>query len=127
MAIQFTKADDFTKRTSEELKSIVMNEDVTIKFKLRKVLADRGMTMADLAKESGINYRYIHNYATEYFSSTLNLEHLLAMIIVLRITDISELLSIEIPEETKLRFEKDKELWKKNNWRPVYRRGQQDS
>ena len=126
MTYQFTSENDFTKKTSGLLKSFILGEEVSVNFKLKEVLKDRDFTAYALAKETGISYGVIHGYSTgkNMAASALNMEHLIAIIIALRVTDISELLEIEMPVETEDKFKKDLQLWKDNNWRPVYTKKQ---
>lgn len=127
MSIKFTKSEDFSKLANEELMSLVLGEDVGIKLKLEKLLKDRNINSVDLAKITGIRHATLRNYVRNDKSTTLNLQHAIAIIIALRITDISEFIEIDMDSETKKRFKADLKLWKENNWQPIYRKGQQDS
>lgn len=124
MAIQFRSSSDFTQKTNEQLKQLVTGEEVSIRINLKELLEDRGINISKLAEITGIRNTTLGNYVKNSHTSAISLEHLLAICIALRITDLSQLIQLEVPTATKSRWTKEVKLWKQNDWQPVYKKGQ---
>lgn len=124
--IKFSLPEEFDSRSNETLRSLVTGEDIQIRFKLEEVLKDRGINSNELAKITGLRPITIRNIINHAPTTSLNLSHLVAIIIALRITDLSEFMEIVIDDATENKFKNDLKLWKENGWQPVYNKGQQD-
>ena len=125
MAIQFSSAEDFNKLTSKTVIDLALSENVSVKIKLNEVAANRGISLYKLSKITGIRPATLSMYS-EGNPAVINSAHLLALIIALRITDISELIEIQMDSETEEKFDTDRKLWVENGWQPVYKERQQD-
>lgn len=120
MAIQFSSAEDFNKLTSKTVIDLALSENVSVKIKLNEVAANRGISLYKLSKITGIRPATLSMYS-EGNPAVINSAHLLALIIALRITDISELIEIQMDSETEEKFDTDRRLWVENGWQPVYK------
>lgn len=125
MAIKFSSAEDFNKLTSKTVIDLALSENVSVKIKLNEVAANRGISLYKLSKITGIRPATLSMYS-EGNPAVINSAHLLALIIALRITDISELIEIQMDSETEEKFDTDRKLWVENGWQPVYKERQQD-
>lgn len=75
--------------------------------KLATILEDRSLTMVELSKLTGLRVATISEIANMK-RTTINIPHMLVIAQVLRITDLSELYVLEMPEATYDRFIQDK-------------------
>lgn len=125
MAIQFSSAEDFNKLTSKTVIDLALSENVSVKIKLNEVAVNRGISLYKLSKITGIRPATLSMYS-EGNPAVINSAHLLALIIALRITDISELIEIQMDSETEEKFNTDRKLWVENGWQPVYKERQQE-
>lgn len=123
MAIQFRNESEFNQRSNQVIKDLVLSENVKVVFKLEQLIKERNLLMKDLAEITGIRAGTLSDYAKGN-PAVINSGHLLAMITALRITDISELLEIQMDSETADRFTTEKEKWKDSVWRPTYKKRQ---
>jgi len=125
MTISFKSKEDFSVRTAPALINLVLGEDVAIKINLKNILKDRKITAKRLSEVTGIDRGKLSNYMNADNMSVINLEHLLAICIALRITDLSELIELDISKSTESRWKKDLKLWHENGWQPVYKNKEQ--
>lgn len=125
MAIQFSSAEDFNKLTSKTVIDLALSENVSVKIKLNEVAANRGISLYKLSKITGIRPATLSMYS-EGNPAVINSAHLLALIIALRITDISELIEIQMDSETEEKFDTDRRLWVENGWQPVYKKDSEE-
>lgn len=77
---------------------------VQIKCKLGSILENMGLNMTELSLLTGIRYATIHEMVNNK-KNAFNMKHLLAIVIALRIKDISELFEIEVETEQNQYFE----------------------
>ncbi|WP_144466728.1 helix-turn-helix domain-containing protein [Bacillus nitratireducens] len=75
---------------------------------LGELLRERGMSQGDLSRLTGIRVATINDIAN-IKKLNVNWLHIVPIMIALRITDMSEIISVEFPDEVKERFEKDME------------------
>lgn len=125
MAIQFSSSEDFNKLTSKTVIGLALSENVSVKIKLNEVAANRGISLYKLSKITGIRPATLSMYS-EGNPAVINSAHLLALIIALRITDISELIEIQMDSETEEKFDTDRRLWVENGWQPVYKKDSEE-
>lgn len=125
MGIIFTDADSFSKKSTDTLKNLVLSEDIGLNFKLKELMEDRKVTSRELAQIIGVNESTISQYINAKSMATLNIHHILAICIALRITDLSELIELDISKGTESRWKKDLKLWHENGWQPVYKNKEQ--
>lgn len=83
---------------------------VSINFKLSNLLRERGLTTRDVAKMTGLRLATISDIATGKKGS-INLQHVICLMMFFRLTDINDLIEIHIPQEVKELFHKEVELW----------------
>ena len=126
MTIQFTSLADFPKATSPKVKELALTENVAIHFKLDEAVKKRGITIHKLSTITGIRPATLSTY-TVGNPTVINSAHLMAIIVALRVTDISELFEIQMDTETEEKFNKDKQLWIENGWQPIYKKDSEES
>ncbi|MEC3420526.1 helix-turn-helix transcriptional regulator [Bacillus thuringiensis] len=76
--------------------------------RLGELLREREMSQGDLSRLTGIRVATINDIAN-IKKLNVNWLHIVPIMIALRITDMSEIISVEFPDEVKERFEKDME------------------
>ncbi|PGM50851.1 helix-turn-helix domain-containing protein [Bacillus thuringiensis] len=76
--------------------------------RLGELLREREMSQGDLSRLTGIRVATINDIAN-IKKLNINWLHIVPIMIALRITDITEIISVEFPDEVKERFEKDME------------------
>ncbi|OAA90883.1 helix-turn-helix domain-containing protein [Clostridium ljungdahlii] len=85
--------------------------------KLDDVLKERGLSQQQLAEITGLRAGTITELVKGNKTSTSK-THIITVMIALRITDIRDLFDIEFDQETKERFDKEREKWVKENTIP---------
>lgn len=125
MPIKFTSASDFNAKTNERQISMVLGEDLSLRWKLAELLEERNMQKIELSRLTGIRASTITDYVeSDKPLATVNIGHLFAIMIALRITDISEILEVSMPKETVNRFRRERRAWIERGVAPSYRLGQ---
>jgi len=89
----------------------------TIKCNIAEVLAERGLSMQELADITGIRVASISELANVK-RSTISVPQLLVIAKALRITDLSELFEFTMPEATREQFEADQKIIEANGLLP---------
>ena len=79
-------------------------------FKLADRLKERNLTMRDFAKMTGLRLATISDMCNGKKQS-LNLHHVLISMIVLRISNIYDIIEIVFPEDIKVKFKYEAESW----------------
>ena len=79
-------------------------------FKLADRLKERNLTMRDFAKMTGLRLATISDMCNGKKQS-LNLHHVLISMIVLRISNIYDIIEIVFPEDIKVKFKCEAESW----------------
>lgn len=83
--------------------------DFTFRFRIKEVLEERGLTMQDLSNLTGLRTGALSILANNR-SATYNLSHLALIMTTLHITDISELIVVEMSNATRKELEKPFEM-----------------
>ncbi|MFC0232514.1 helix-turn-helix domain-containing protein [Vagococcus entomophilus] len=125
MTIKFTE-DSFSDKTNSAIKNTVLSADsMELRFKVNQLIAERRrttdgreFTQSTLAELTGIRKGDISKYCNNKFRPTINLSHLFAMMIALRVSDISEILEVRLPSEEKTKFIKQSAEWKQEGTMP---------
>ena len=86
-------------------------EGAEIIYKIDEALKARGITQQDLAKMTGINHTNISRWVNGKTGININKVHLLAIMVALRITDVSELISVKLPSELEKKYEEQQAEW----------------
>ena len=86
------------------------NLGVHLNFKLSDRLQERGLTTRKVAEMTGLRLATISDLCTGHKGS-INLQHLLFLMIYLRITDIRDIIDIELPTDWTADYEKDRTAW----------------
>lgn len=100
-----SKASDVTKHV------IATVPEIQIKTKLKQILDERKMSQAELGRLTGIPRNQINAFVNNKEGKSLGYHHIMAIMIALRLTDISQLLYVEMNEETVDQFNKEREMW----------------
>ena len=79
-------------------------------FKLADRMEERNLTVRALAEITGLRLATISDLMTGKKQS-INLHHILILMIALRITELTDLISIEFPKNKQLEFKKDRDKW----------------
>ena len=85
-------------------------DGITITSRLDDALAERGLSQKDLAEITGLRQASISELI-KGDKTSLNKLHIIVVMIALRITDMSEILSIEFDEKTKQKFDREAAEW----------------
>jgi len=91
--------------------------DLEFVFKIDDLLETRGLTQRDLSDLTGIPIGAVTDWVGGK-SGTINKVHLMSLLNALRVTDISELFEVKLPEDTEKQFKKDAKEWTKNQDMP---------
>jgi len=86
-------------------------EGANLIYKLDEVLKSRGVTQLELANMTGISKVTISKWVNGKTGININKVHLIAIMVALRITDITELIYIEIPSELENKYEEQSSEW----------------
>lgn len=105
------KTNDSIRETAMEL------ADANYVVKLDDLLKKRGMTQVDFSTLTGIRLATLVEFMNGSVTS-INKTHLVTMIACLRITSISELIDIELPEHKEKQYKKEAEQWKEEKRMP---------
>lgn len=105
---------DLTGRTGEKTLALLESIDnqIQIKTHLGRLLAERNMTQSELARVTGIGNNMISAFVANREGVKIGYAHIYALMIALRLTDISELLYVDMPDEIAGRFAKESADWK---------------
>lgn len=90
---------------------------IEIRFKLDDRLKERGMTLRDLNEICGLRLATISDIINGN-KSTINFQHLIAIMIVLRITDITEIFEIHFPDYLVDLYKHETREWIQRNEKP---------
>lgn len=101
------------KNINEVVNETIEQFHVNVKCNLGERLADLGLTIRELSLLTGIRYASVNELVNNK-KVTLNLQHLLAIMVALRITSFDELFELEFDfTEEKERFISEGEEYKK--------------
>lgn len=119
--MRLTKKDDLTSRTNIETRQLLasVNNEIKLKTKLRQLLDERGMKQADLVKATGIGKNFISAFVNNRDGVKIGYSHIYAIMIALRLTDLSELLYIELPDDITEKFNEEAADWKETKQPPA--------
>ena len=92
-------------------------EGVEFTIKLDKLMKDRGLSQRELGMITGLRAGTINSILNGK-GTTLNKIQLVTLMIGLRITDLSELIEVNFPDQIKEEFSQDTESWVENKRRP---------
>lgn len=104
-------------RTWELLESI--DGEIRVKTHLGRLLEERNMTQSELARVTGIGNNMISAFVANREGVKVGYAHIYAFMIALRLTNISELLYIDMPDEIVGRFAKESAEWKMSKTAPT--------
>ncbi|WP_311831974.1 helix-turn-helix domain-containing protein [Enterococcus asini] len=110
--MQFRSAEDFRSTVPEKTISIVTSEQIEIEWHLKARLSEREMSINKLAQITGVSYNYLLDYANnKKKADTINMVHVLAIMVALRLSSFDQLLTVTMPHETVVRFDRESSLW----------------
>lgn len=106
------------KNTSDTIIDILSSVNgITIESNLGKVMNDRGVTQRRLALLTGLRQATISDLVNGK-NIQINKSHLIAIMIVLRVTDITELFNIKFTQEVTEQFQQEAKEWKETKQVP---------
>lgn len=97
--------------------TITSVEGVEFVVKLDKLMQERGLSQRELGMITGLRAGTVNSILNGK-GTTLNKVQLAALMIGLRITDLSELIEIRFPEDKVEEFKQESESWIENKRRP---------
>lgn len=83
---------------------------VSFVFKLADRMEERNLTVRSLAEITGLRIATISDLMTGKKQS-VNLHHILVIMVALRIVDLTEIVDIEFPEEKRKQYSAESQLW----------------
>lgn len=92
-------------------------EGVEFVVKLDKLMKERGLSQRELGMVTGLRAGTINSILNGK-GTTLNKIQLVALMVGLRITDLTELIEIRFPDQAKEEFKQESEAWTENKRRP---------
>lgn len=95
----------------EDILHYLSDSGIYFSFKLADRLKERNLTMREFSKMTGLRLATISDICNGKKQS-LNLHHILICMLVLRITDITEIAEIVFPEDLKIKYENEANIWK---------------
>lgn len=98
------------KNTPSDLGDAFETLGIHYRFKLADRMAERNLTVRKLSALTGLRLATISELMTGK-KGAVNLSHVALLMLVLRITDINDLVEIYIPDDLKTEFEKDASEW----------------
>lgn len=102
------------KNTGDAVLDILANaKGIDIRYKLTTAMNERGLTQRTLSLLTGIRQATISDMCNGV-GVQINKAHLLALMITLRITDITEILEIRFSEELKEQYALESANWKES-------------
>lgn len=117
--MQFVKESDFNKKIPDVTKELVMSENVELNWHLKELMNERDIKGAELAEITGIQTHTISKYANNKQNfGTINSVHVIALMIALRLTDMSELVTITTGADITTRFKREADEWKDSKIMP---------
>lgn len=100
------------KNTGDAILDLISNtKGIDLEYNLAKAMSKRGLTQRTLSLLTGIRQATISDMCNGV-GVQINKAHLLALMITLRITDITELINIKFSDELKEQFEAEAKEWK---------------
>ena len=85
-------------------------EGVYIEYKLKDRLEERNLSLRDFAKLSGLRLATISDICNGTKQS-INIHHVIIIMVTLRITDFSEIVNLKFPEETEKEYLEQRRDW----------------
>lgn len=98
------------KNTPSDIGETFEELGIYYKFKLADRMAERNLTVRKLSALTGLRLATISDIMTGK-KGALNLSHIALLMLVLRITNINDLIEIYIPEDLKETFKQDSSEW----------------
>lgn len=100
------------KNTGDAVLDLITNtKGIDIEYNLTRAMAQRGLTQRTLSLLTGIRQATISDMCNGV-GVQINKAHLLALMITLRITDISEIINIKFSKELEIQFMEEAQDWK---------------
>lgn len=122
MIIRYDSEEDFNKKVTPGTKALLLGEDVRIKFKLRDLMEERDTSQSELSKITGLAQPVIAGFCRDTPNTdSIPWRTIMAIVIALRLTDISQLISIEMSADTQIRFRGEGSYWIDKGVTPKYR------
>ncbi|MEG0123640.1 helix-turn-helix domain-containing protein [Enterococcus sp.] len=111
--MQFTSEKDFKKTVPEITRELVKSEPITVTWHLKERMKEREISIKELEELTGIQGHTLSRYANNRQSfNTVNIVHIIALMIALRLTDMVELLTITADIEITPKFKAQSKEWK---------------
>lgn len=113
MAIKFNDPEEFSgKRVSDKVIEVAGKGDFSLEWLLADRLKERNLTANKLSKITGIRSTTLYSYMNNTFKGyNINTAHLFAIMVALRIADVSELITVNSSRSTKVMYNKQSRDW----------------
>lgn len=95
------------KTTGKSLDVLQEFPDIELKCKLLEIMQDRGLTFLELSELTGIKGAALSDFA-KLNRSSISVTHIIILMSVLRLTDLSELFEVDMSLETSEVFAEDR-------------------
>lgn len=100
-----------SKRGSEIIRKVASDTSGgTFNVKIDDLIAARGISQRQLSDITGIQLSYLSDFLLGK-TTTINKTHLLALMAVLRVTDITEIFDVTLPIEKEEKYKWEQEQW----------------
>lgn len=97
--------------TSSSVQNTLMSiSDIEVHIHLDSIMKKRNLSQRDVAKITGLRVGTINSIINNK-GATLNKVQLVALMIGLRITDLSEIIEIKFPKEVEAQFKEESDIW----------------
>lgn len=115
MVLDFKNEEAIHKSASNKLRKNLLNSPFQLRYKLPELLKERQMSQKELAEVTGIRPQtitlYMRSEPDENGKAGLNLGHIFAIMEALRITDITDLIEVTVPDEIHQSYRMDRYRW----------------
>ena len=83
---------------------------IYFEFKLADLMEERGLSVRDLAKLSGLRLATISDLM-QGNKGSINLHHIVVLMMVLRVTNITDIINVHIPKELQIEMKLQSQNW----------------
>lgn len=83
---------------------------IYFEFKLADLMEERGLSVRDLAKLSGLRLATISDLM-QGNKGSINLHHIVVLMMVLKVTNITDIINVHIPKELQIEMKLQSQNW----------------
>ncbi len=93
--------------------------DANFVYKIDELLNERNITQKDLASMTGMRVGTISQLVNGKTGVSLNKTQLIALMVALRVTKLSDIVDLELPQDVLLKFQKQQAEWLLDKEMPI--------